>query len=108
MKHLPVFNRFNMQMSQHCIRAQIVAYYYSLNFLLDDFPSVRRCHFVIGRARGGNDLDPAVDLCSGSRCKLQSISRNLMFLNVSFFIHMGNRINKKMNVCLKIRAEEQE
>lgn len=69
-KRLPLFNRFNAQMSQHCVRAQIVAYYYSLNLLLEDFPSIRHCHFVIGRARGGKDLDPAVDLCPKSRCKL--------------------------------------
>lgn len=83
-------------MSQHCVRAQIVAYYYSLNFLLDDFPAVRCCHFVIGRARGGNDLDPAVDIFPGSRCKVQSITRNSM-LFLFFLIHMGNNDKFNMN-----------
>lgn len=59
MQRLSVSNRFSTQISQHCVRAQIVAYYCSLNFLLDDFPSVRQSHFVIGRAR--DVLDPAAE-----------------------------------------------
>lgn len=38
-------NRFSAQISQHCVRAQIVAYYSSLSFLLDDIPSIRQSHF---------------------------------------------------------------
>ncbi|TKS86998.1 Coiled-coil domain-containing protein 162 [Collichthys lucidus] len=38
--------QFSTQISQYGVRAQIVAYYYSLNFLLDDIPSIRRSHFT--------------------------------------------------------------
>lgn len=61
------FNRFNTQISQYCVRAQIVAYYYSLNFLLDGVPSIRQSHFVIGRAGETKVLDSEPDLCPDPR-----------------------------------------
>ncbi|XP_023276766.1 uncharacterized protein LOC111665883 [Seriola lalandi dorsalis] len=42
--------KFNTQMSQYCVRAQILAYYYSLTSLLDDVPSVRQSHFTTQQA----------------------------------------------------------
>nr|XP_019953455.1 PREDICTED: transmembrane protein FLJ37396 [Paralichthys olivaceus] len=38
--------KFSTRISQYCVRAQIVEYYYSLTSLLDDVPSVRRSHFT--------------------------------------------------------------
>uniref|UniRef100_A0AAQ6IJB5 Si:ch73-242m19.1 n=1 Tax=Anabas testudineus TaxID=64144 RepID=A0AAQ6IJB5_ANATE len=55
--------KFTTQISQYCVRAQIVAYYYSLMSLLDDIPSIRRSHFVIGQAAEPKViLDPGVDV----------------------------------------------
>ncbi|XP_071354884.1 uncharacterized protein [Trachinotus anak] len=56
--------KFNTQMSQYCVRAQIVAYYYSLTCLLDDVPSIRQSHFTTQQASEGKvHLDSGVDLC---------------------------------------------
>lgn len=83
MQRLSVSIRFSTRMSQHCVRAQIVAYYYSLNFLLDDFPSVRQSHFVIGRAGDGHVLDPAAERCPESRYNLPKyniiVNMNIIF-----------------------------
>lgn len=52
-------NRFSAQTSQYCVRAQIVAFYSSLNFLLDDIPSVRQSHFgQTGETGSAADLRP--------------------------------------------------
>ncbi|XP_049452775.1 uncharacterized protein si:ch73-242m19.1 isoform X1 [Epinephelus fuscoguttatus] len=53
--------KFSTQTSQYCVRAQIVAYYNSLSFLLDAIPSICQSHFVTGRAR-----EPRVILDSGA------------------------------------------
>ncbi|XP_067336381.1 uncharacterized protein si:ch73-242m19.1 isoform X1 [Channa argus] len=42
--------KFTKQISQYGVRAQIVAYYYSLMSLLDNIPSIRQSHFMIGQA----------------------------------------------------------
>ncbi|CAJ1073323.1 uncharacterized protein si:ch73-242m19.1 isoform X2 [Xyrichtys novacula] len=42
--------KFSSRISQYCVRAQIVAYYHSLNSLLEDVPSVRKSYFTMGRA----------------------------------------------------------
>lgn len=63
MEICPFLRRFTTQISQYCVRAQIVAYYYSLMSLLDDIPSIRRSHFVIGQAAEPKViLDPGVDV----------------------------------------------
>ncbi|XP_062296819.1 uncharacterized protein si:ch73-242m19.1 [Scomber scombrus] len=53
--------KFSTQISQHCVRAQIVAYNYSLTFLLDDIPSIRQSHFMRGQVS-----DPKVILDLGA------------------------------------------
>ncbi|KAM6968645.1 coiled-coil domain-containing protein 162 [Tautogolabrus adspersus] len=71
-------NKFSTQISQYCVRAQIVAYYYSLSSILEEVPSVRQSHFMIGQAS-----DPRVTLNSGgdpcsdqrtSHCQQQLLS----------------------------------
>lgn len=58
------FHRFSTQMSQYCVRAQIIAYYFSLGSILDDIPSIRQSHFIIGQAGSPRvSLDAEVDLC---------------------------------------------
>ncbi|XP_055361944.1 uncharacterized protein si:ch73-242m19.1 isoform X2 [Betta splendens] len=42
--------KLTTRVSLHCVRAQIVAYHYSLMSLLDRVPSIRQSHFVVGRA----------------------------------------------------------
>lgn len=60
--------RFTTQVSQYCVRAQIVAYYYSLMSLLDEVPSIRQSHFIIGQASNPSDaLDSEVDHCPDPR-----------------------------------------
>lgn len=57
------FHRFSTQISQHCVRAQIVAYHYSLTCLLDDIPSIRQSHFMSGQvSKAKVILDSGVDL----------------------------------------------
>lgn len=52
------------------MRAQIVAYYFSLTSLLDDVPSIRQSHFMIGRAGEPKvSLDSGADLCPDPRYK---------------------------------------
>lgn len=52
------------------MRAQIVAYYFSLTSLLDDVPAIRQANFMIGRAGGPKvSLDSAADLCPDPRYK---------------------------------------
>ena len=61
-------DRFSAQISQYSVRAQIVAYYFSLSSLLDDVPSVRQSHFMIGRAGEPKvSLDSGADLCPDPR-----------------------------------------
>nr|XP_046268697.1 uncharacterized protein si:ch73-242m19.1 isoform X2 [Scatophagus argus] len=57
--------KFSTQISQYCVRAQIVAYYYSLTFILDDIPSIRQSHFMVGEP--GVILDSGLDLCPEPR-----------------------------------------
>ncbi|XP_072221575.1 coiled-coil domain-containing protein 162 [Leuresthes tenuis] len=59
--------KFTTQISQHCVRAQIVAYYYSLSFLLEDIPSISQSLFMIGRAEEPKvNLDLRADPCPDS------------------------------------------
>ncbi|XP_068195776.1 coiled-coil domain-containing protein 162-like [Antennarius striatus] len=58
--------KFSSQMSQHCVRAQIIEYYYNLTFLLDHIPAIRQSHFIIGRA-AESTLDSGADLCPDPR-----------------------------------------
>ncbi|KAM3594364.1 uncharacterized protein V6R79_006445 [Siganus canaliculatus] len=58
---IDLVKKFNTQTSQYCVRAQIIAYYYSLTNLLDDFPSISQSHFMVGRA-----CEPEVLLHSGA------------------------------------------
>ncbi|XP_036928246.1 uncharacterized protein si:ch73-242m19.1 isoform X2 [Acanthopagrus latus] len=59
---------FSAQISQYSVRAQIVAYYFSLSSLLDDVPSVRQSHFMIGKAGEPKvSLDSGADLCPDPR-----------------------------------------
>ncbi|XP_039992863.1 coiled-coil domain-containing protein 162-like [Xiphias gladius] len=68
---------FNTQISQYCVRAQIVAYYYSLTSLLDGIPSIRRSHFTTEQAGEPKPiLDSGIDVCrdpSSSRRGLQQL-----------------------------------
>ncbi|XP_061479532.1 uncharacterized protein LOC133383234 isoform X2 [Rhineura floridana] len=41
-------HKMNHRISQYSLRSQIIAYYNSLKAMLDDFPSVRDKHFIIG------------------------------------------------------------
>lgn len=68
-KHCVCFlHRFTTQISQYGVRAQIVAYYYSLTSLLDDVPSVRQSHFMIGQVGEPKVmLDSGVELCPNPR-----------------------------------------
>ncbi|XP_060918900.1 coiled-coil domain-containing protein 162 [Labrus mixtus] len=85
-------NKFSKQISQYCVRAQIVAYYSSLSSVLEDVPSVRQSHFMIGQAS-----DPG-DPCSDprtSQCQQQLLSadgktlQNLWFVpHFSEVLHM--------------------
>ncbi|CAK6966026.1 uncharacterized protein si:ch73-242m19.1 [Scomber scombrus] len=60
--------KFSTQISQHCVRAQIVAYNYSLTFLLDDIPSIRQSHFMRGQVSDPKViLDLGADLCPDPR-----------------------------------------
>lgn len=53
------------------MRAQIVAYYYSLSSLLDDIPSIRQSLFTTERASKPKVvLDSGVDLCPDPRYAL--------------------------------------
>ncbi|XP_047197601.1 coiled-coil domain-containing protein 162 isoform X2 [Hippoglossus stenolepis] len=55
--------RFSPRISQYCVRAQIVEYYYSLTSLLDDVPSVRRSHFTTEQTSAPKVIvDSGVDL----------------------------------------------
>ncbi|XP_053290812.1 coiled-coil domain-containing protein 162 [Pleuronectes platessa] len=55
--------RFSTRISQYCVRAQIVEYYYSLTSLLDDVPSVRRSHFTREQTSSTKaTVDSGVDL----------------------------------------------
>ncbi|XP_073339210.1 uncharacterized protein [Pagrus major] len=59
---------FSSQISQYCVRAQIVAYYFSLTSLLDNVPIIRQSHFMIGRAGEPKVfLDSGADLCPDPR-----------------------------------------
>nr|XP_020463698.1 uncharacterized protein LOC109964611 isoform X3 [Monopterus albus]XP_020463699.1 uncharacterized protein LOC109964611 isoform X3 [Monopterus albus]XP_020463700.1 uncharacterized protein LOC109964611 isoform X3 [Monopterus albus] len=61
-------NKFSTQISQYCVRAQIVAYYYSLTSLLDEIPSIRQSHFMIGQASEASAiLDSGVGVCPDPR-----------------------------------------
>ncbi|XP_074547863.1 uncharacterized protein LOC141806315 isoform X3 [Halichoeres trimaculatus] len=42
--------KFSSQISQHCVRAQIVQYYLSLTSLLDEIPSIQKSYFTMGPA----------------------------------------------------------
>lgn len=53
-------DRFSSQISQYCVRAQIVAYCSSLDLLLDDIPSIRQSHF--GRTGETQVAGSAADL----------------------------------------------
>lgn len=60
-----MFLRFSTHISLHCVRAQILGYYYSLTFLLEDVPAIRQSYFMIGQAAA----DPSgADLCPDHRC----------------------------------------
>ncbi|XP_029350211.1 uncharacterized protein LOC115036227 [Echeneis naucrates] len=69
--------KFNMQISQHCVRAQIVAYCYSLTSVLDDVPSIRRSHFTTQQTSESKiNLDSGVELCPDPRtsgCRPQQL-----------------------------------
>ncbi|KAI3367519.1 hypothetical protein L3Q82_026373, partial [Scortum barcoo] len=69
--------RFSAQISQHCVRAQIVAYYHSLTFFLDKIPSVHQSHFVIRQAGEHKvSLDSGADLRPdprSSQCRPQQL-----------------------------------
>ncbi|XP_042292989.1 uncharacterized protein si:ch73-242m19.1 isoform X2 [Thunnus maccoyii] len=55
--------KFSTQISQHCVRAQIVAYHYSLTSLLDGIPSIRQSHFMSRQVSETKViLDSGVDL----------------------------------------------
>ncbi|XP_051252376.1 uncharacterized protein si:ch73-242m19.1 isoform X2 [Dicentrarchus labrax] len=87
--------KFTTQISQYCVRAQIVAYYYHLSFILDDNPSICQLHFVIGRAgKPSVNLDSGADLCPdprSSQCWPQQLlsadGKNL--LNLWFVPHFS-------------------
>ncbi|XP_047466605.1 uncharacterized protein si:ch73-242m19.1 [Mugil cephalus] len=57
--------KFSSRTSQHCVRAQVVAYYYSLTSLLDNVPSIRQSHFMIGQRK--DVLDPGAEVCPDPR-----------------------------------------
>ncbi|XP_019133387.2 uncharacterized protein si:ch73-242m19.1 [Larimichthys crocea] len=78
--------QFSSQVSQYGVRAQIVAYYYSLNFLLDDIPSIRRSHFTTGLQPKGADLCP--DLRTPQRRQLLSADGKTL-LNLWFLPHFS-------------------
>ncbi|KAA8581911.1 coiled-coil domain-containing protein 162 [Etheostoma spectabile] len=60
--------KFSTQISQYCVRAQIVSYYYNLTIILDDIPSIRQSHFMFGQIREPRViLDSGVGLCSDPR-----------------------------------------
>ncbi|XP_045918386.1 uncharacterized protein si:ch73-242m19.1 isoform X3 [Micropterus dolomieu] len=60
--------KFSTQISQYCVRAQIVAYCNSLTLFLDDIPSIRQSHFMIGKTNEPRAiLDSGVDLCPDTR-----------------------------------------
>ncbi|XP_070834690.1 uncharacterized protein [Chaetodon trifascialis] len=98
-------NKFSTQISLHCVRAQIVAYYNSLTSLLDDVPSIRQSHFVFGQAGEPEViLDSGADLCpdpwSFRRRPQQLLSAdgktllNLWFIpHFSQVLHMFSTLN---------------
>ncbi|KAG7510523.1 hypothetical protein JOB18_024247 [Solea senegalensis] len=74
--------RFSAHVSQYCVRAQIVAYYYSLTSLLDDVPSVRQSHFMTEQTDENKGfLNFGADICSEpstSRRQLLSADGNTL------------------------------
>ncbi|KAF7666918.1 hypothetical protein LDENG_00087360 [Lucifuga dentata] len=87
--------KFSSQISQYCVRAQIVAYYYSLASILDDVPSIRQSHFMIGRAHDPKvSLDEEANLCPDPR-SFQRRPQQLMsadgetLLNLWFIPHFS-------------------
>lgn len=61
-------HRSSSQISQYCVRAQIVAYYHSLTVLLEDIPSIRQSHFMIGQPSEPKViLDSGAELCPDPR-----------------------------------------
>ncbi|XP_034531399.1 coiled-coil domain-containing protein 162 [Notolabrus celidotus] len=60
--------KFSSRISQYCVRAQVVEYYYSLTSLLEEIPSIQKTHFMMGRAINHKvTLDSGGDLCPDSR-----------------------------------------
>ncbi|KAM7376223.1 hypothetical protein PAMP_005966 [Pampus punctatissimus] len=61
--------KFSTQISQHCVRAQIVAYYYSLTSILDGLPSIRQSYFMSSHDSRPKtpELDSGVDCCPDPR-----------------------------------------
>ncbi|XP_059209493.1 coiled-coil domain-containing protein 162-like [Centropristis striata] len=99
--------KFSTQISQYCVRAQILSYYYSLTLLLDDFPSVRQAHFMIGEARKPKDiLDSGVNLSPDPR-NFQRRPQQLLsadgktLLNLWYIPHFSEVLHvfKNISVC---------
>uniref|UniRef100_UPI0037E99645 uncharacterized protein n=1 Tax=Semicossyphus pulcher TaxID=241346 RepID=UPI0037E99645 len=92
-------NKFSSQISQYCVRAQIVEYYFSLTSLLDDIPSVRKSHFMMGRARAPA-VDSGGDLCPDPRSSQLLSADGKTLLNLWFVPHFSDvlRMFKTLNV----------
>ncbi|XP_053192243.1 uncharacterized protein si:ch73-242m19.1 [Scomber japonicus] len=85
--------KFSTQISQHCVRAQIVAYNYSLNSLLEDIPSIRQSHFMRGQVSdpkgildSGADLRPDPRTFQRRPCQLLSADGKTL-LNLWYIPH---------------------
>ncbi|XP_076013621.1 uncharacterized protein LOC143006168 [Genypterus blacodes] len=105
-------HRFSTQMSQYCVRAQIIAYYFSLSSILDDIPSVRQSHFMIGQASAPRvGVDAEVDLCPDPRT-FQRRSQQLLsadgeiLLNLWFIPHYSDVLHmfKTLHISACVRA----
>ncbi|XP_074517834.1 coiled-coil domain-containing protein 162-like [Sebastes fasciatus] len=100
--------KFSTQISQYCVRAQIVAYYHSLTFLLDDIPSIRQSHFMIGKANEPKViLDSGVNLCPDPRtfqCRPQQLlsADGKTVLNLWYIPHFSEVLHvfKSVSVCV--------
>ncbi|XP_044023592.1 uncharacterized protein si:ch73-242m19.1 isoform X2 [Siniperca chuatsi] len=103
-------NKFSTQISQYCVRAQIVAHYYSLTFFLDDIPSIRQSHFMIGKTGepkvildSGVDLEPRTFQCRPQQL-LSADGKTL--LNLWFIPHFSEVLHmfKTLNVSASATA----
>ncbi|TDG99230.1 hypothetical protein EPR50_G00207510 [Perca flavescens] len=96
--------KFSTQISQYCVRAQIVAYYYNLTIILDDIPSIRQSHFLIGQTREPRVIsDSEVGLCSDPRSfqhrPLQLLSaEGQCLLNLWYIPHFSEVLHMFKNV----------